>query len=150
LIHLIRECRVELVILDDFQHLIDSEADKLLAKVSNWLKVLIKKTGVPFLVIGIKGKVEVILEANSQLSHLFAVREELTRFRWELAEPDKIQEFADFIRATEVAMSLALPWQSASDADLLYRLYYATDGVIANIMNLMRGAGRLARKQGAI
>ena len=46
-------------------------------------------------------------------------------------------------------MGLALPWQSNSDADLLYRLYYATDGVIANIMNLMRGAGRLARKRGA-
>ncbi len=44
---------------------------------------------------------------------------------------------------------LALPWQSNSDADLLYRLHYATDGVIANIMNLMRGAGRLAHKQGA-
>jgi Cdc6-like AAA superfamily ATPase len=149
LIHLIRECGVELVILDDFQHLIDSETDKILAKVSNWLKVLIKETGVPFLVIGIEGKVEVILEANSQLSRLFAVREELTRFQWELADPDTIQEFADFIRATEEVVDLTLPWQSESDADLLYRLYYATDGVIANIMNLMRGAGRLARKQGA-
>jgi hypothetical protein len=148
LIHLIRECGVELVILDDFQHLIDSETDKILAKVSNWLKVLIKETGVPFLVIGIEGKVEVILEANSQLSRLFAVREELTRFRWELADPVTIQEFADFIRATETVVGLALPWQSESDADLLYRLYYATDGVIANIMNLMRGAGRLARKRG--
>lgn len=110
--------------------------------------MLIKETGVPFLVIGIEGKVEIILEANSQLSRLFAVREELTRFEWNLANPDTIQEFANFIRATEEVVGLALPWQSASDADLLYRLYYATDGVIANIMNLMRGAGRLARKQG--
>ena len=30
LIHLIRECGVELVILDDFQHLIDSETNKIL------------------------------------------------------------------------------------------------------------------------
>ena len=77
------------------------------------------------------------------------MREELTRFRWDLADPATIQEFADFIRATEEVVGLALPWQSDSDADLLYRLYYATDGVIANIMNLMRGAGRLARKRGA-
>ena len=148
LIHFIKGCAVELVILDDFQHLIDSETEKILAKVSNWLKVLIKETGVPFLVIGIEGKVEVILKANSQLSRLFAVRETLTSFQWDLANPDTIQEFADFIRATEEVVGLALPWQSDSDVDLLYRLYYATDGVIANIMNLMRGAGRLARKQG--
>jgi hypothetical protein len=149
LIHFIKACAVELVILDDFQHLIDSETDKILAKVSNWLKVLIKETGVPFLVIGIEGKVEIILKANSQLSRLFAVRESLTSFQWDLANSDTIQEFADFIRATEEVVGLALPWQSESDADLLYRLYYATDGVIANIMNLMRGTGRLARKQGA-
>ena len=147
LIHFIKECAVELVILDDFQHLIDSETEKILAKVSNWLKVLIKETGVPFLVIGIEGKVELILKANSQLSRLFAVRETLTSFQWDLANPDTIQEFADFIRATEEVVGLALPWQSDSDADLLYRLHFATDGVIANIMNLIRGAGRLARKQ---
>ena len=70
----------------------DSETDKILAKVSNWLKVLIKETCVPFLVIGIEGKVEVILEANSQLSRLFAVREDLTRFRWEVAEPDTLYD----------------------------------------------------------
>jgi hypothetical protein len=45
-------------------------------------------------------------------------------------------------------VGLPLPWQSATDTDLLYRLYDATDRVIADIMNLMRGAGRLARKQG--
>ncbi len=149
LIHFIKECAVELVILDDFQHLIDSETEKILAKVSNWLKDLIKETGVPFLVIGIEGKAEMILKANSQLSRLFAVREELTSFQWNLANPDAIQEFADFIRATEEVVGLPLPWQSDSDADLLYRLHYATDGVIANIMNLIRGAGRLAHKQDA-
>lgn len=148
LIHFIKECAVELVILDDFQHLIDSETDKILVKVSNWLKVLIKESGVPFLVTGIEGRVEIILKANSQLSRLFAVREQLTRFEWDLANPTTIQEFADFIRATEAVVGLALPWQSDSDIDLLYRLHYATDGVIANIMNLMRGAGRLARRQG--
>jgi folate-dependent phosphoribosylglycinamide formyltransferase PurN len=45
LIHFIKECAIKLVILDGFQYLIDSETEKILAKVSNWLKVLIKETG---------------------------------------------------------------------------------------------------------
>jgi hypothetical protein len=58
LIRFIKECNVELVILNDLEHLIDSETDKIPAKVSNWLKILIKETGVPFLVIGIEDKGE--------------------------------------------------------------------------------------------
>lgn len=148
LIHFIKHCGVELVILDDFQHLIDSETDRILSKASNWLKALIKETNVPFLVIGIEGKVEMILKSNGQLSRLFAVREELKKFTWDITDPATIQEFADFIQASEAAVGLKLPWRSKSDADLLYRLHYATDGVIANIMNLMRGAESHARKRG--
>lgn len=127
--------------------MIDSETEKILAEVSNWLKVLIKETKVPFLVMGIEGKVEMILKSNSQLSRLFAVREKLERFQWDMSKPGTIQEFADFIQATEDVVELELPWRSNSDADLLLRLYYTTDGVVANIMNLMRGVGRIARKR---
>ncbi|MBN1220303.1 MAG: TniB family NTP-binding protein [Anaerolineae bacterium] len=148
LVHFIQHCEIELVVLDDFQHLIDSETEKILAKVSNWLKVLIKETGVPFLVVGIEGKVELILKSNSQLSRLFAVREELQRFQWNPSTPETIQEFANFVQATEEVVGRKLPWRSDSDADLLYRLHYATDGVIANLMNLMRGTALLAQKQG--
>ena len=83
LIKLLKACQVELVILDDFHHLIDTETDRVLAKVSDWLKVLIKETGIPFLVVGMEGKVERILRANAQLSRLFAARETLLPFAWQ-------------------------------------------------------------------
>lgn len=118
-----------------------------MAKVSNWLKVLIKETGVPFVVIGIEGKVELILKSNLQLSRLFPVREKLKRFEWNPSCPKTIQEFANFVQATESVVGYKLPWQSESDADLLFRIHYATDGVIANLMNLMRGAALEAHKR---
>jgi len=74
------DCQVELVILDDFHHLIDKETNRILEQVSDWLKVLIKETGIPFLVVGIDGKVERILDANAQLSRLFAVRQTWNHF----------------------------------------------------------------------
>ncbi|MCB0164814.1 MAG: TniB family NTP-binding protein, partial [Anaerolineae bacterium] len=148
IIKFIKHCEVKLVVLDDFQHLIDSETEKILAKVSNWLKTLIKKSGVPFLVIGIDGKVEMILQSNDQLSRLFAVREKLSKFEWDASKPETIQSFAKFMVATEKVIGLRLPWCSNGDAELLFRLHYATDGVVANIMNLMRSARRAADTQG--
>jgi hypothetical protein len=144
---LIKACGVELVILDDFQHLIDSRTNHILAQVSDWLKVLIKETGVPFLVVGIEGRVEVILQANPQLSRLFAAREELDPFRWDWSKEETIQEFSRFVHYVEQAIEKPLT-AGLPRAELLYRLHYATDGVVGNLMNLMLNAALMAAEQG--
>ncbi|MEK7441821.1 MAG: TniB family NTP-binding protein [Chloroflexota bacterium] len=146
LIKLLQSCEVELVILDDFHHLIDTETDRVLAKVSDWLKVLIKETGIPFLVVGIEGKVERILQANAQLSRLFAAREMLRPFAWLPEQPETIQSFHVFVNTVEAGvgkpMTTAVP-----RTELLYRLYYGTEGVVGNVMNLLRYAVKLAEEQ---
>lgn len=146
LIGLIKDCGVQLVILDDFHHLIDSETNHVLSAVSDWLKVLIKETKAPFLVVGIEGKVELILEANAQLARLFAARQTLQPFTWEPAQIATIDEFARFIEYVEQAkLPLA---QVMPRTELLYRIYYATGGVVAHIMNLMNLAAVLAGERG--
>jgi hypothetical protein len=144
---LIKACGVELVILDDFQHLIDSKTNHILAQVSDWLKVLIKETEVPFLVVGIEGRVEVILQANPQLSRLFAAREKLEPFRWDWSREETMQEFSRFVhyveRAIEKPLTAELP-----RTELLYRLHYATDGVVGNLMNLMLNTALMAGERG--
>jgi Cdc6-like AAA superfamily ATPase len=65
LVHFIHTCEVQLIILDDFHHLIDTETNRVLNQVADWLKVLIKETQVPFLVVGVEGSVTRILEANA-------------------------------------------------------------------------------------
>ncbi len=146
LVKLIIACKVQLVILDDFHHLIDSKTDRVLEAVSDWLKVLIKETEVPFLVVGIEGKVERILKANTQLSRLFAVRETLKPFTWNAQKPSSIKEFAQFIKFAEEAIKMPLTHQ-VRRIELLYRVYYATDGVVANIMNLLRAAQLYAMRR---
>lgn len=139
LIKLLVACHVSLVILDDFHHLIDTDTNRVLVAVSEWLKVLIKETGVPFLVVGIEGHVERVLRANPQLSRLFAIRETL--------QPLPLDgTFARFVGYAEQV--LGLPLVSAwSRPDLLARLHYATDGVVANLMNLLRTAALLSQEQ---
>jgi hypothetical protein len=147
LIGLIKDCGMELVILDDFHHLIDSETNHILTEVSEWLKYLIKETGVPFLVVGIEGKVELILQANAQLSRLFAARETLPPFRWETGHPQTIQEFAHFVDYVEKAVEKPLS-SEVRRTEMLYRIHYATDGVVGNVMNLIRFAAMLCEMRG--
>lgn len=147
LIALILDCGVELVILDDFHHLIDKETNHILAQVSDWLKYLIKETGVPFLVVGIEGHVEVILQANPQLSRLFAAREALQPFVWDPGQPATCQEFSRFVEYTERAMECSLT-KELPRLELLSRIHRATEGVVGNVMNLMRVANEFAGQRG--
>lgn len=147
LINLINACEVEILILDDFHHLIDKETDRVLEIASEWLKVLIKETGKPFGVVGIEGQVEAILDANPQLSRLFAARETLEPFPWDISNQTTVQEFAHFVMYAEQAVGMSLSTELPR-LKLLYGLHYATDGVVGNLMNLMRYAAMLAQEQG--
>lgn len=138
LVGLIKSCGVELVILDEFSNLIDSETNHIMNLVSDWLKMLIKGTGIPFLVVGIDGKVSRILKANNQLSRLFACREKLEPFRW--TNEVSIKEFSMFIQFAEKVVNLPLT-TAVPRVEMLYRIFYSTDGVVGNIMNLVRYAG---------
>lgn len=147
LVHFLKEaCGVQLVILDDFHHLIDRETNRILDTVSDWLKVLIKETNVPFLVVGIEGRVDQILKSNEQLSRLFAVREKLQPFPWDPTDEDKVKDFAAFIKYAEQGVGVSFS-EELSRRELLHRLHYATAGVVGNVMNLLHLAAFEARKQ---
>lgn len=139
LVNLIIASKVELVILDDFHHLIDKKTHRVLEAVSDWLKVLIKEAEVPFLVVGIEGQVKEILKANAQLSRLFAIRETLRPFQWDTQKPNTIKDFAQFIALAETTVQMPLTTEIRR-TQLLFRIYYSTRGVVGNIMNLMRTA----------
>jgi energy-coupling factor transporter ATP-binding protein EcfA2 len=144
LIGFIHDCDVELIIRDEFHHLIDSETNRILEKVSEWLKSLIKKTGKPFLVVGIEGKVENILRTNQQLSRLFPIREKIDPL---VFETTKENEFVQFVVHVEKAMGMQLT-TTIQRAELLRRMHYSTDGIIGHIMNLMRYATWIAQNEG--
>ncbi len=148
LIELIKGCNVELVILDDIHNLIDSQTDRVIAKVADWLKSLIKKTGKPFLIVGITGKVEMIVKASDELSRLFGPSETLAPFAWDPAKPKTTEDFARFMEYVETAMEKRLSVEVAR-TEMLYRIHYATGGVVGNMMNIMRCATLLAEDRGS-
>ncbi|MEH2124254.1 MAG: TniB family NTP-binding protein [Nostoc sp.] len=144
LIGLLKDCQVELIILDEFQHFIDRDSERVLKTVSDWLKTLILDTNLPIILIGLPEAEEVLkLKSHSQLSRRFANRHYLSSFEW---QADGGAEFRTFLHLLESKLPLA----QASNLSEVYtarRLYYASDGVVAHIMKLVRYGAYLALNQ---
>lgn len=143
LVNYLKRCQVEVVILDDIQHLTERRSGPA-EYVTDWLKVLIKESNIPFIIVGQEGQVENILKRNAQLSRLFAARESLLPF-----------SVNDFAGRDDFAAFLMLALDSAGmdiektkhRNELIRRIHHATDGVPANTINLIQSAVYLAESQ---
>ncbi|MDT5061707.1 MAG: hypothetical protein QOH63_2166 [Acidobacteriota bacterium] len=141
---LIKACGVELIILDEFQHVIDRDSTKVLLTVSDWLKTLLNETKVPIILIGMPSSV-VILDANPQLRRRFTARQSLEPFGW------KTEGHEDEFRKLLKMIDSRLPLRQRSnlaDVNTAYRFYCATGGFISSIMKLVRRGTALAINEG--
>lgn len=144
LIGLMKDCGVELLILDEFQHFIDRDSAKVLKTVSDWLKNLILDTNLPIILVGLPEAEQVLrLKSQSQLSRRFANRQILQPFFW---QEDKGVEFRTFLHLLESKLPL-VNTSNLSEQDMARRIYYASDGVIAYVMKLIRYGTYLALEQ---
>jgi hypothetical protein len=142
LMRFIEKCDVELIILDEFQHFIDRDSEKVLRTVTDWLKVLIEDTGVPLVLLGLNGgsyanHAEIIFDANPQLSRRFANRHTLQPFKF--SSEEEIDEFRTFLFMIDKSLPLEMR-SGLADQDMATRFFYASDGVVAYIMKLIKRA----------
>ena len=138
----IHECKVLLLILDEFQHFVDKDSKKVLKTVSDWLKNLIDQSQTPVILIGMP-YADIILDAsgNEQLQRRFAVRERLDPFEWDTEE--KQSEFRAFLKAVDDQLPL-MQRSHLSDPLMAFRFYCATNGVVGKVMKIVRRAAELA------
>ena len=67
----LKECRVELIIIDEFQHFFDSKKISQARKVTDWLKNLFNIAAIPVVLVGLPRSVMVI-RMNPQLKRRFS------------------------------------------------------------------------------
>lgn len=133
IVRLLKECRVELVILDEFQHFVDRSSEKVEYKVADWLKSVINASKVPFVLMGLP-RCKRILDVNEQLRRRFLPRIELNRFR--ISRKDERKQFVGVLKSLEKAMPLDTP-TALTDKEIVPRIYFATHGVIDHTMKLV-------------
>ena len=66
-----RECGVQLLLIDEFQHFFDGTRVAESRRVSDWLKLLINKVGLPVVLAGLPRAIQVV-NINPQLRRRFA------------------------------------------------------------------------------
>ncbi|MCD9186338.1 MAG: TniB family NTP-binding protein [Pyrinomonadaceae bacterium] len=166
LFNLLRQCQVEIIIIDEFHHVIDGDSDKVLYTVSDWLKQLINEAKLPIILVGLPHSIK-ILEANPQLKRRFAMREELSNFKWvkgkgskrddnheetdtdeetaSTPETESDNDFKAFLKILDETLPLADNSHLAG-APIAYRIWKATSGNVNRTMKLVRYAAKSALK----
>lgn len=142
----IRDCQVEVIILDEFQHFDDRQSKSVLKTISDWLKNLINETRRPIVLVGMPG-CESVLEnrGNEQLKRRFSSREEIAPFALD-AEAQNL-EFRQLLKEIDDALPL-LENSHLADEKTALLIYSATDGVINYVMKLLRWAAKLSIETG--
>jgi len=144
LVKLIKNCGVELLILDEFHHLLPTAGYKAAQGVSDWLKDLMNRTGIPIALVGLP-ECERLLEENEQLDRRFVAIEELAAFNYVTDQ----KEYRKFLKAVDGQ----LPFLSGESSVHIYdplcalRIYVATQGRTGKTMTIIREAAKFAVKE---
>jgi len=138
----IRDCRVELIVLDELHHFISRENHRVLESVAEWLKTLIIETKVPVIALG-KPTAAAVLDYDEQLRRRFSERYSLLPFSWDYEDVATMIEFRRFLKALDCRLPLAEASQLGS-FDVAQRIHYATDGIVGYVVTLISHAADLA------
>jgi len=130
---------VELIILDEFQHVIDHGHAKFQQEISDWVKNLITLSRLPVALFGIPNSARIL--KNRQLERRFKRKIEIKRFLW---SEKGLKEFSAFLTALEGSLPLKGKFGLGSE-EMTRRFYYASDGILDTVMKTVREAAYLAK-----
>ena len=136
---------VEVVLIDEFQHIVEASGDRTLNKVGDWLKQQSKQTGIPFVLVGLSHSASVV-DVNPQFGRICPYRFSLGPFRWD-EQPNRVA-FRRFL----AELDSQLPFDELSriaDPDTARRLFLASDGSVSRLMLLIRKAAFYAIERDA-
>ena len=135
---LLKECRVELIIIDEFQHMIDRKSKGVLHNTADWLKMIIIDSKIPVVLFGMPYSTE-ILRANNQLLGRFESQHHLQPFR---VRSDLVR-YKTFLQLLDKA--LPFPKLSSLDSkDMMKRIYVFSKGNMRLIRRLINKAAKFA------
>lgn len=133
---LFAKCGVEMVILDEFQHLFYTPTLNAFRDVTDWLKNLLEETQVGMIACGLPAA-EMVVNSNEQLTRRFSERVRITPF--------SLDEAADFLEfrgvLKELEARLPLPCEvPLHEANLARRLQVGSYGLFDYVMKILEGA----------
>ncbi|GFN33852.1 TniB family NTP-binding protein [Paenibacillus xylaniclasticus] len=144
IVQFVHDCQTEMIILDEFQHLIDRDTQNVLATASDWLKLLTEELNIPVILCGLPES-EAIFEYNEQIDGRYPRRIILEPFGFEDQAQQK--KFRMFLKKLDEELPLS-EYSNLSDPVLASKIHYVTEGVPRYIKDLLIEATKLSLKRG--
>jgi len=128
---LLAKTKVELIIIDEFQHAIETTNKEVLKEIGEFFKRLINKAKVPIAFFGMPW-CSPIFEVNSQLKR----RVRKSKFKIENFSLDTFDEFQMFLEVIQDELPIDFDGSMWEDLELAFKLFAASSG---NLSDLMEG-----------
>ena len=141
------DCGVRMLIVDEANHFVDRDSQRVLHDVSNTLKNLVKMHNLACVLVGLP-YTEEVLRVNEQFGSLFGDAHVLEPFRWDEAQAESVVEFRTFLHQVEQQLPLEARTCLASK-EMAWRCFVATQGKVGYIMRLLRRAAEDAVRHGS-
>lgn len=135
IVHFFKECCVELLFIDEFQHFYDGRRTAESERVSDWLKNLINNVGIPVILAGLPRSIAVV-NTNPQLRRRFGAPHYMEPFDFE-SEEERL-EFRGVLNG--IQLCLPLPCISLSEVNMARRFYFASHGLFDYVIKIIDDA----------
>lgn len=135
IIHFFKECGVELLFIDEFQHFFDGRRVTESKRVSDWLKNLINKVGIPVILAGLPRSIAVV-NANPQLRRRFGAPHYMQPFGFDNQE--ERLEFRGVLKG--IQSRLPMPCIDLSEVSMAQRFYFASHGLLDYVVKIIDDA----------
>lgn len=139
---LLKNCMVELLIIDEFQHFVDRGRNSEMMGVTDWLKNFINSAKIPVVIMGLPRSHSVLM-LNEQLRRRFSTQFSMDPFQ------EATESFTEFrCVLNEIHAKLPIACVSLSDSDMAFRFLVATHGLIDFVVKMIDGAIEFAIQRG--
>ncbi len=129
--------QTQLIIVEDFHHILSIRQKRQLEKTKDHLLKIITDARIPAVFIYPTIERRNLRKLGRVLSGLNTTETVLTNFTWDKENPGSIEEFDYVVRAFEERLAITLLWTERNQNRLLARIYAATGGTMSLLAKLM-------------
>lgn len=128
---------IELVIIDEFQRLIDCNSRRILKDVAETITLIMEETKIPFVFIGLP-LAQQVFKSEEYLARRCMKQESFEAFNWN-------SEFLTFLKIVDKNLPL-YNRSNLTDEDRAFKIHTATNGVAHYVMTLIKESAEMAIK----
>lgn len=141
---LFERCKVELLLVDEFQHFFYAHTTVEFRRITDWLKNFISVTDTAVVLCGLP-EAEMVVQSNEQLARRFSSKYTLTPFG--LDPNEDFVEFRGVLRSMQEALPLPVE-TPLYEANMARRFLVASNGVLDYVRKILEGAVGIAGAAG--